>query len=267
MRNKYLLNSYIGIFAILMSLIISSCSTPKNVKYFEDLSDSTKYSAVSRATFSDPLIQSDDILSIVIETIDRQTSETINQSVTTPSAPPINTLFPAVGNGYLVDRDGNVELPILGLVKVAGLTTYKARDLIRTKVSEFYKNPSVQVRYVNFKITVIGEVAKPATYIMPNEKVTILDALGMAGDLTIFGKRENILITRSTDDGKQQLVRLNLNSTELFNSPYYYLKQNDVVYVEPNKAKVASTDASRNRVITVTAAALSLMVVIISRLL
>ena len=125
--------------------------------------------------------------------------------------------------------------------------------------------PTVQVRYANFKITVIGEVARPATYTVPNERISIIDVLGYAGDLTIYGKRENVLLIRDTIGGKQ-FIRLNLNSSDIFKSPYFYLRQNDVVYIEPNEAKIATTDAARTRTLAVVGTVLSLLIVITSRL-
>ncbi|MNR15448.1 SLBB domain protein [compost metagenome] len=123
----------------------------------------------------------------------------------------------------------------------------------------------MQVRYANFKVTVLGEVARPASYVLPNEKVSLLDALGMAGDLTIFGKRENILLIRDID-GKKEFARLDLNSSQVFNSPFYYLKQNDVIYVEPNKGKAASLNQARTQTFAVIGTALSVLIVLFSRL-
>src|SRR5690606_18429708 len=134
----------------------------------------------------------------------------------------------------------------LGKVPVKGLTTYQARERIAVKAAEFYKEPTVEVRFANFKITVLGEVSRPATYTLPNEKVSVLDALGLAGDLTIYGKRENVLLVRE-HDGQKELVRLNLNDSGLFQSPYFYLRQNDVLYVEPGKAKAAANNAARTQ--------------------
>jgi polysaccharide export outer membrane protein len=129
---------------------------------------------------------------------------------------------------------------------------------------KYVKNPIVNVKFNNFKVTVLGEVLKPATYIMPTEKVTVLDALGQAGDLTIYGRRENILVIRDSLD-KKNMVHLNLNSKDIMSSPYFYLQPNDVIYVEPNKSKAASTDAVRNRNITIIASVLSLLIVVATR--
>src|SRR5690606_31646489 len=126
--------------------------------------------------------------------------------------------------------------------------------------------PNIQVRFVNFKVTVMGEVAKPATYAFQSEKVSILDAIGMAGDLTIYGKRENVLLIRDSPEGKE-MIRFNLNKTDFFRSPYYFLRQNDVVYIEPNKSKVATTDAARTRSIAIFTSIASVITIVIARLL
>jgi len=148
---------------------------------------------------------------------------------------------------------------------VQGKTTDSVREEIKTKAATYYKDPVVNVRFANFKITVLGEVNKPSTYVMPNEKVTLLDALGAAGDLTIYGKRENVLLIRD-NNGKKEFVRLNLNQSNIFSSPYFYLHQGDVVYVEPNKSKVSSTDFAQVKRISILASVLSLLIVAVSRI-
>jgi len=132
-------------------------------------------------------------------------------------------------------------------------------------MEKYVKNPIVNVKFSNFKVTVFGEVAKPATYIMPTEKVTLFDALSQAGDLTIYGKRENVTVIRDTLDNKKNMVHLNLNSKNIISSPYFYLQPNDVVYVEPNESKAASTDAVRNRNITILASLVSILLVVATR--
>jgi len=261
---KFHLKWYKSWFTLPLIILLASCATTKNVKYFEDMPDSLRYAIVTKATFTDPVIQTDDILSIVIQTADPQTSQVMNQGVALSNSES-GTSVSAI-SGYLVDKNGNVELPIIGMVKLAGLTTDQARDLIRRKTESLYKSPTVQVRFANFKVTVIGEVNRPSTYTMPNEKVTVLDAIGLAGDLTIYGRRDNILLTRADANGKQEFVRLNLNSSDIYRSPYFYLKQNDMIYVEPNKAKIATTDAAKSRTTALLTSAISLTVIIIARL-
>src|SRR5690606_35044928 len=169
-------------------------------------------------------------------------------------------------SGFMVDKDGMIELPLVGKVPVAGKTTSEARELIRSRAAIYYKEPVVNVRYANFNITVLGEVARPSQYIVPNEKISILDAIAMAGDLTIYGKRDNVLLIRETE-GAKQFTRFNLNSTEMFQNPNFYLRQGDVVYVEPSKSKAASTDMQRLRNLTLATSVINLMVILVIRLL
>lgn len=250
--------------------VLASCTSTKNIPYFQNLPDSVAYSRAPQAKFTEPVIQPDDILNINIQTVDPGAAAAVNQKSITESALGASS----AGNfgqqqvsGFLVDKNGEVEIPVIGNIKLAGLTTFQARELIRDKAAAFFVKPSVQVRFVNFKVTVIGEVVRPATYTVPNEKVTILDALGLAGDLTIYGKRENVLLIRDSGGKEKELVRFNLNSSDLFQSPYYYLRQNDVIYVEPNKAKIATTDASRTRTYAILGSVLSVLIVVASRLL
>ncbi len=247
---------------------LQSCVSSKNVAYFRDIPDSIKVRSLQTSEYKEPVIQSDDILAVTIQTIDPQTSTPVNQPVSTPAVG-YSTVSPVSApliSGYLVDKAGTISIPMLGSVKVAGLTTSEARDTIRRQAEQYYVSPTVQVRFANFKITVIGEVVRPATYTIPNERVSVVDAIGYAGDLTIYGKRENILLIRDSL-GSKQFVRLNLNSTDIFKSPYFYLRQNDVIYVEPNDAKIATTDAARTRTYAILGSALSVLIIVASRIL
>lgn len=239
----------------------------KKSVYFTDLPDTAKLRAITPAEFKDPVIQSDDILSITIQTIDPSTSASVNQVSSMPVIGANSASATGGQNitGFLVDKNGEVSMPMLGNIKLAGLTTFQARDLIQSRASQFFKNPTVLVRFANYKVTVIGEVARPATYTVPNEKVTLLDALGLAGDLTIYGKRENVLLVRD-NQGKKEFVRFNLNSSDVFKSPYFYLKQNDVIYVEPGKGKVAANNAARTQTLAIIGSVLSVLIVALSRL-
>src|SRR5690606_10946693 len=248
----------LGLFAV------GSCTSTKNIPYFTNLDDSLKHSRVPQAAFTDPVIQPDDILSINIQTIDPGATAAVNQqsireaALGASSAGNIGT---QQVSGFLVDKNGEVEIRVIGSVKLAGLTTYEAREVILEQARSYFVDRTVQVRFANLKVTLIGEVARPATDTVPNEKLSILDALGLAGDLTIYGKRENVLLIRETDEGEREFVRFNLNSSDIFQSPYFYLRQNDVIYVEPNGSKIASTDAARNRTFAILGSALSVLIV------
>jgi len=264
---KYCQHFKSGLFVLTLALIFSSCASTRNVPYFSDISDTTKEKVLADAPYKDPLIIPDDILSVTIVTIDPTTAAPVNQAANVPvsSASSSSTGVQQQVPGLLVDKEGNISLPIIGSVKVAGLSTYQAKALIKSRAEQYFKDPDVQLRFVNFKITVIGEVAHPSTFTVPNEKVSVLDAIGMAGDLTIYGRRENVLLIRE-NNGKKELHRLDLNSSNLFTSEYFYLKQNDVVYVEPNKSKIVQADAQQTRVITIVASIASALLLLFIRL-
>jgi len=236
-----------------------------------DFPDTSKPIVVKTVPFKEPIIQGDDILSINIQTIDPQANLIFSQPSISSSASSATAALGLGGGGgtqqvtgYLVDKEGNVQIPIIGKVKLAGLTTIIARDSVTNRLQKFYKDPIVDVRFANFKITVLGEVLKPGAYTVPNERTSILDALGLAGDLTIYGRRENVLLIRDSSDQKQ-MVRLNLNSKNLISSPYFYLKQSDIVYVEPNKAKAAALDAAKTRNYAIAASIITLLIVVATR--
>lgn len=268
MNKLFKINNIYLVLLLFGTFLVSSCTTTKNVPYFQDITAADKSVLQNAAVFTEPTIQPDDIMSVSIFTVDPTTSMVVNQvgaqatSSTNPQA--ALTATPATG-GFLVNKNGEIDLSIVGTIKIAGLTTFQATELIKQKASVVYKDPNVQVRFANFKVTVLGEVGRPASYVLPNERVSVLDALGLAGDLTIFGKRENILLIRD-NGGKKEFARLNLNNTQLFNSPFFYLKQNDVIYVEPNKGKAASLNTARTQTFALIGTALSVLVVLFSRL-
>ncbi len=180
-------------------------------------------------------IQPDDLLAISV------LSQTADPQITAPFRSP----NPAGGGEqespkYLVDAGGKINMPLVGKVYLVGLTTQDARDTLEGRLSQFLKNPIVNVRISNFRFSVLGEVNKAGTYTVPYEQVNVLEALGQAGDLTKYGNRDNVLVIRQTN-GIRQYGRLNLHNREILQSPYFYLEQNDIIYVEPLKAKVGDT--------------------------
>lgn len=249
--------------------LLNSCKSYKDIPYFKNVSDSTYVYKngvkINTVTYEDIKIQPNDILNITIQTIDPEMNNVMG------SADANATLLMGNNNeinqapGYLVDQEGYIELPVAGKIKVGGLTTVQAKEQIRTRALKYYKEPVVNVRIVNFKVTVLGEVTKPGAYLINGEKATILDALGQSGDMTIFGKRGNVLLVRE-ENGKQKMVRFNLNSTDIFESPYFYLRQGDVLYVQPGKGKAAANDAAMVRTYTIIASTLSLFAIILSRI-
>lgn len=224
-------------------VLVCSCNAKKLV-YFQDVSEAKAPAEVASSTYTEPVIQPDDILAINVNTTDPAATATINARngvyVNGGSNPQNGSANPLAG--YLVDKDGNVDIPVIGKVKLSGLTTSQARETITERAKHSFINPVVDVRFSNFKITVLGEVNHPAAYIIPNEQVTLLDAIGYAGDLTVYGRRTNVLLIRKQPDGKSVSVRLDMTKKEVLKSPFFYMKQNDVVYVEPLKTKVLNND-------------------------
>jgi len=249
--------NYKCILIIYPLLIFTSCASIKNVKYFNDIADTTNVTRLASVNYIEPKIKPDDILFVNIQTVDPLATQVLQSGNLQNSAIGSTSAGSTGGqtvSGYLVDNSGNIELPVLGKIRVIDLTTEQAREAIRSKAGQYYKNPTVNLRFANFKITILGEVNKPGTYVVSNEKINILDALGLAGDLTVFGKRENVSLIRQLDDGTREYVRLDLTKSTVLNSPYYYLRQNDYIYIEPGKSRIVSSDAIQNRNISIVTA-------------
>jgi polysaccharide biosynthesis/export protein len=249
---------------ILFALVIlaTSCVNTKSATYFVDQGDADL--ATSNLA-PKAKIQTGDLLSIAVTSMSSQATNSFNM---------VNVVGSMNGNyttalqtsGYLVNRDGYIKLPYLGDVKAADLNDRELEEKITNGIlgNKLMIDPIVTVRHLNFKVTVLGEVGHPLVINVPNEKISILEAIGMAGDLTIYAKRDNVLLIRE-EEGKKVTRRLNLNSNKILTSPYYYLKTNDVIYVEPNKAKIASVSKSR-QILPIIFGALSLGAVVLDRL-
>ena len=262
-----MLSSKIKLLFVLVSILVFgvSCSSNRSLTYFKNIPDTVSSGSTNSplTLYSDPLVRPNDILHISVQTLDPHSTNVMGVSNASTFSTQASTGQTNV-TGYLVDKNGMIEMPLVGKISVAGLSTAAVREAIREKAGTYYKDPVVNVRFANFEITVLGEVSRPARYIVPNEKVTLLDALGMAGDLTIYGKRENVLVIRE-ENGEKKFARFNLTSTNIFQEPYFYLKQGDVVYVEASKAKLATSEAARSRTYTVLISGISLLVVILTR--
>lgn len=229
---------------LLVSVVaaISSCVTQKQMTYFREV-DTTTADSVNKVFEAqiDPIIKAGDALSITVSALDKEAVVPYNLPTVVFANPGSSQLATTPSlQYYTVGADGKIEFPVLGKISVLGLKTTEVVNLLEEKLSTQIVNPMVIVQLINAKVTVMGEVNRPGQYTMPNGRMTLLDALGAAGDLSIYGKRDNVLITRETN-GKLEFHRLNLNSDELFTSPYYYLQQNDVIYVSPNKVRAISS--------------------------
>jgi polysaccharide export outer membrane protein len=261
--NSQIIRIFLCVFLFFeIASINMSCVSTKKAIYFYNVQDTIFYHPEAE---TDAVIQKNSILSIAISSLNPEASAIFNTTnnfvISSTTAVGSN----AQAAGYLVNTDGFIELPILGNIKAAGLTKKQLKDNITKTIldKKLLINPIVNIRHLNFEVTVIGEVSHPTVITVPSEKISLIKAIGLAGDLTIFGKRENVLLIRE-EDGKKKTTRINLNSASFFNSPYYYLQPNDVVYVEPNKAKVASASRSQ-QLLPLILGSLSIIVVVLDR--
>ncbi len=225
---------------ILWFSALEGCTSAKKLVYFQGVT-SREDTVVIPEPFV-PTIRKGDVLSIQVSSLNAEASAYFNPTAVAdgnPTSTPTNPLIRT--SGYLVDTDGTIKLPLVGQLSVVDLTKAKASELIGSKLKNYLKEPTVSVRNLNFRISVLGEVARPALFTIPNEQVTLPEALGLAGDLTIYGRRDNVLIIR--EEGNQRVfARLDLTRRDAFKSPYYSLHPNDIVYVEPGKVRVTSVD-------------------------
>lgn len=252
-------------YLVVTVLFLSSCGVKyKSVPYFQDLPADTLIQEEIKNR-SSMKIQKDDILAITVTSLNPEASAIFNMGNTSSIQGSVtaNVNPTLTANGFMVDEKGDIQLPLIGSIHIEGLTTTAARELIQSKLITYLKEPVVSLRVINFRISVLGDVLKPGVYPVQNERVTVSEALSMAGDLTITATRSNVLLVRE-DQGKRQYIRLNMQSKELFNSPYYYLQNNDVLYIQPGNAKYASVDSSYRNV-SIIISALSVIALLISR--
>jgi Periplasmic protein involved in polysaccharide export len=223
-------------------MLIGSCSGSKQVAYFQNI-DSISLAA-SRGLYEAKIMPKDE-LTITVITTNPQASAPFNLTVSNTIGSS-GQLSNGQGSlqGYLVDNNGNINFPVLGTIHVGGLTKNQAEEKIRDGVKPYLaatENPIVTVRMSSYRVTVVGEVGSPRVIPVSTEKMSIIEALAQAGDLSIYGKRNNVLLIREDATGQKQAHRLNLNDANIFNSPYYYLQQNDIIYVEPNGVKAKNS--------------------------
>lgn len=238
MKNKSNQNFNYVIIAFLSLLLMSSCASREEIAYFSETGLSKASKEIGSYT---PTLSADDLLEISVAALDMQAVGPFNGIGID------GDIAASVKKTYLIDQNGNIEFPIVGDVKLAGLTRLEAIDILKEKIEAYVKDPIVSVKIVNFKITVLGEVAHPGTFKIDHERVTILEALGLAGDMTIFGERQNVLVIREKD-GKKTYTRIDLTTDEIFNSDVYYLSQNDVVYVEPNGDRMNQSKSNLSQI-------------------
>jgi len=207
-----------------------------------------------------PKIQVNDILTVVVTAADPKVTAPFNPISSMSGGNMTQNTDLALRPTYTVDNDGNITLPMLGKTKVIGLTRIEAIEKIRTELGKYIIDPGVNINFNNFRISVLGDVARPGSFVLPSERLTVLEAISMAGDLTIRGVRENVLLIREVD-GKKTMHRLDLTKQNILNSPYYYLAQNDVIYVEPNQAQINSSKLGANTNIIISISSLLITVI------
>ncbi len=237
-----LIKSFLTAFTIIILSV--SCGPSRNLVYLSNIDEKAEY-AQKITNAPEARIQPDDLLSIVVSSLNPEAIAVFNTGTSSTEMSVQGTA--KTTEGHLVDKEGMIDYPVLGRVKLAGLTKTEAKVMLETQLRKYIKDPVVRLRFMNYKVTVVGEVNRPSTFVVPSEKINIIEALGMAGDMTVYGRRENVLVIRE-EEGVRSVVRLNLNDKEVLNSPYFYLQQNDMVYVEPVKAKAEMASMRRSNI-------------------
>lgn len=235
------------IFMASLFCLIFSCKVKEDIDYMKNIEQTAIQTSIQTSTFT---IQPGDQLMISVTAKDNDVVKPFNQNYSSsdisqyslPSSNlPVQGQLSVTGPSYLVDSKGNIQYPILGELSTSGKTIEQFRDMLRERLKQYVKDPGVNVKNTNFKVTVLGEVNKTGTYLIPDgQSMTILGMLGMAGDLTIYGQRKNLLVIRNID-GNTTKEYIDLTNAELINSPFYYVKQNDVIYVSPNNTRKNSS--------------------------
>ena len=242
MNMKKLKTLHTLLIALLLLGALSSCSSQKKMAYVREI---TAASADSVNMFFQPQreahIVCGDALNITVNALDLEAVETFNMPLYSPGQVGTDRVYSSYQlQCYYVDKDGCINFPTLGKLHVEGMTVSQLTDTLTFEISKSVNDPIVNVHFANFQVTVLGEVTRPGRFNVGSERVTIFEALGLAGDLTPYGRRDNILVARETN-GKMQFERLNINNASVYASPFFYLQQNDVVYVEPNRVRAVNS--------------------------
>lgn len=241
-------------FSILL-IILGSCASRDKMRYYKGIEEAANADSISY----NPVLKQDDLLSIIVSSPSAEATANFNvmsYGVGNTGGVPGEVAEQPTYLAYLIDNQGYIDFPVLGPLKLGGLTRSAALSMIKTKLKNYIKDPFVTMRILNFKVSVQGEVLRPGTYPINSERITLPEALAMAGDLSIFGRRDNILIIRE-NEGKKTYNFVDITKADFINSDFYYLSQNDMVYVEPNKVKMNSAAIGPN--ITIILSSLSLI--------
>ncbi len=247
---------------VLFLFLLTSCASKKDILYYQNIENISL-----NDNQYNPVLKSDDILMIIVSSPNPEAAMPYN--LTTISVPSISNNMESVGGQfrhqtYLIDKEGNIQFPNLGTIKLGGLTRTEAMNLLMEKLKFYIKDPIVTLRITNFKVTVQGEVVRPGVYNIESERITLPEALSRAGDLTIYGNRKNILIIREID-GLKTYNFVDITQPDFINSDFYYLSQNDLIVVEPNKTRMNASVVGPN--ISVILSTTSLLITVIALLL
>ena len=240
---------------LLVVLITTSCASRKELVYLQSGSNTKELVSY------EPVLQPDDVVMIVVSSENPEVAAPYNLKAITVQGDTENGIGAQRMQTYILDKEGKIEFPLLGTISLSGLTKTQAVAKLKELLKDHVNDAIINFRILNFKITVLGEVQKPGTYPVSSERITLLEAIGMSGDLTIYGNRTNVLLIREKN-GTKTMERIDLTKSDFLNSSAYYLSQNDVVYVEPNKTRINSSAIGPN--LTVGISALSLIVTIIA---
>ena len=260
------MKKYFLYVALAFAVLLTSCSSPKNVAYIKN----SEQVDLSRSEFLyDARIMPKDVLTITVSTVNPDAAAPFNLIVRPTLTNTSSTIGTSSGSlqTYLVSNDGTIEFPVLGTLQVGGLTKNECEKMIHDKIMPYLnakENPVVTVRMANYKISVLGEVNRPGMFTVSNEKINIFEALAQAGDMTIYGVRDNVKLIRENQSGRKEIHTIILNDANLINSPYYYLQQNDILYVEPNNVK--SQNSKVGQVTTLWFSATSILISLASLL-
>ena len=251
-----------SILIILLGSFLSSCFSTKEAVYFANDNNIVYNNHIEE---KEPLIQKNDLLSIYISSLNEDATLIFNAQNHLATSTSTSAGYTEAG-GYLVNSDGFIQLPIIGNIKASGITKNKLRENIIEKINtrQLLIDPIVTIRHLNYEVTIIGEVGKPTVINVPNEKISLLKALGIAGDITVYGKKNNVLIIRE-NNGTRTLNRINLNQKEFMKSPFYFLESNDIVYVEPNQQKIKNANTNQQLISTILSG-MSIIAIIITQL-
>ena len=258
-------NASLVLLAVIVIFSVTSCTSTRNAIYFDNITDTVM--KLNLPADFEPKIQHNDILSITVSSLNEAASQMFNiPNIAAPGGNTTGGISPTTG--YLVDSEGMIKFPMLGEIKAVGLTKKELSQKISGELEnrKLLVQPIVNIRFLNFRVTVLGEVSRPTVVTVANEKISILEAIGLAGDMTVFAQKDKVLLIRENEDGTIITNRLNLNSNDIFTCEYYYLKSNDIIYAEPNKAKLYAASTTRQN-LPLVLSALSIIAGIVTRVL